>query len=180
MDLDLEKFAKFTTLTCSYKSVKSQPIHAFVLVPKRLFEGRLPLFVKFHRGWLAFGGALMHSDFNKWIIDYIEKGPAILVDVEYRLLPESSGRQLLQDVTDFWSWLRDGKLSEQLQKSLPHIEADMSRIMVYGNSAGGLLALYSAFTQPAGTIKEVVLMVWAPFISQRVLFFGNTLIQLIF
>jgi hypothetical protein len=77
----------------------------------------------------------------------------------------------LQLVFAALGWLRDRKLNKQLQNSQLYIEADMSRIMVYGNSAGGLLALHSAFTQPAGTIKEVVLMVWAPFSSQRVLFF---------
>lgn len=81
----------------------------------------------------------------------------MIIGVNYRLLPESNGFNITQDVVDFWEWSRS-KLQEYLRSSAPGIEADLSKVITYGDSAGGYLAIYSAFTQPARSINAVIAM----------------------
>jgi len=64
---------------------------------------------------------------------------------------------ILEDVTDFWTWVRND-LQTFLDIKRPGIEADLSKIIVHGESAGGTLAMLSDFTQPHGFIKAVVAM----------------------
>jgi acetyl esterase/lipase len=81
----------------------------------------------------------------------------MIIGVNYRLLPESNGIDIMQDVADFWEWLPT-KLPEYLQSSAPSIEADLSQVITYGDSAGGYLAIYSGLTQTAVSINAVIAM----------------------
>jgi acetyl esterase/lipase len=63
----------------------------------------------------------------------------------------------MQDIVDFWEWL-PAELPKYLRNSAPGIEADLSKVVVYGDSAGGYLAIYSGFTQTAITINAVIAM----------------------
>jgi acetyl esterase/lipase len=81
----------------------------------------------------------------------------MIIGVNYRLLPESNGIDIMQDVADFWEWLPT-KLPEYLQSSAPSIEADLSKVIAYGDSAGGYLAIYSGFTQTGVSINAVIAM----------------------
>lgn len=55
----------------------------------------------------------------------------------YRLLPEASGQDVLQDMDDFWNWLHTGGLAQSL-KGTGHgyIIPDLERILMLGESAG--------------------------------------------
>lgn len=74
---------------------------------------------------------------------------------DYRLLPESTGVDLYEDVSDFWNWIRDD-LQVFLNRHKPGVHADLHKVMVHGESAGGTISLVSAFTQPRGFIKAVI------------------------
>ena len=71
-------------------------------------------------------------------------------------MPESNGLDIMADVSDFWSWLGGGALQTHLYSFKPGVEADLSKVIVYGESAGGYLAIQSGLTQPAGAIKAVI------------------------
>ena len=79
----------------------------------------------------------------------------MIVAADYRLMPESSGLDIMEDLSDFWTWVREG-LQGHLSKARPEIEADLEKIIAYGESAGGTLAIQSGFVQPPDFIKAVI------------------------
>jgi acetyl esterase/lipase len=62
---------------------------------------------------------------------------------------------LYEDVSDFWDWTRKD-LQPFLTSTRPGVEADLDKVLVQGESAGGTIALVSAFSQPRGFIKAVI------------------------
>ncbi|KAH8093830.1 hypothetical protein DFH11DRAFT_1823072, partial [Phellopilus nigrolimitatus] len=74
-----------------------------------------------------------------WILELAMKHDAIFVAPDYRLLPEAKGVQILDDLDDFWAWLgRD--LNDVVYKA-HGLHADLDKVLVEGESAGGYLAL---------------------------------------
>lgn len=70
-------------------------------------------------------------------------------------MPESTGLDVMEDLSDFWKWVRGGDLQKHLDSFKPGVEADLSKVLAYGESAGGTMAVQSGFTQP-GFIKAVI------------------------
>lgn len=65
---------------------------------------------------------------------------AILVCPNHRLLPESSGLDILDDLADFWGWVGDG-LQAFVAKSVGlDLQVDLTRMIAMGESAGTLLS----------------------------------------
>jgi len=94
------------------------------------------------------GDSLFSDWFPKWILELAEKHSAVIVCGNYRMLPESTGVEILADVDDFWNWLHTSHV-ESLLSSLPTpIELDLGRVITTGESAGGLLSVYLAMTFP--------------------------------
>ena len=73
--------------------------------------------------------------FPRWLIDYTILHEAIIVSGDYRLLPESNGKDIVEDVNDLWNWLRND-LQAYLDKVKPGIEVDLSNVITHGGSAG--------------------------------------------
>lgn len=59
-----ERLAKFDAFRTAYKHVNSQPIHAFILIPKALQPGVRPLLVRFHGG--AFTEGIAEGFLRPW------------------------------------------------------------------------------------------------------------------
>lgn len=74
----------------------------------------------------------------------------------YRLAPESSGNDILEDLADFWTWVHGGGLAGYLASQKLSIELDFDRLLVSGDSAGGYMALQSGLTRPKGEIKALL------------------------
>ena len=78
---------------------------------------------------------------------------AIFIAPDYRLLPETTGAEVLEDVEDFWRWLHN---------TLPTLTTtwnafpDLSRLACTGESAGGYLAVQSALLFPELSQIKVV------------------------
>ena len=85
-------------------------------------------------------------------IELALKHNAIVVSPAYRLLPEANGTDVLEDVADFWSWVRES-LPAEVAARFPHIHVDIDRTAVFGESAGGYLTLMSAFHHSEANIK---------------------------
>jgi acetyl esterase/lipase len=63
---------------------------------------------------------------------------------------------MLEDVRDFWIWVREN-LQTHLTNVLPGIEVDLSKVLAYGDSAGGALAVQlGLLIKPPGFIKSVI------------------------
>lgn len=103
-------------------------------------------------------GSSLYPEWSaQWALDYCILHSAILVAGDYRLIPESTGLDILDDLSDFWAWTRsESGLSSHLAQVATGVYADLSRTIVYGESAGGYLAIQSGLIQPAGTIKAVI------------------------
>lgn len=79
------------------------------------------------------------------------------MSADYRLLPESNGNDILADIADLWKWIREDLqpyLNTVSAESTPQVDFD--HIISIGDSAGGYLAVQSALTKSAGSIKAVV------------------------
>ncbi|MCJ1251764.1 hypothetical protein MMC30_009002 [Trapelia coarctata] len=154
-----DKFNPFTIHSTSYKTVNKHPIGVDVLFPKNLKPGKHPLIVRFHGGFLASvtGSSLFPWFFTNWILALATAHSAIIVSADYRLLPEATGQDILTDIADLWTWIHnDLRPYLSTVSPSPTLEADLSRILVAGDSAGAYLAIQSAITQPAGSIKTLV------------------------
>lgn len=81
------------------------------------------------------GDSLFPDWFPKWQAQLALANGAIIVSPNYRLLPESPGLDMHQDIEDFWLWLHSD-LKNTIHASFPHINSDLSRIMTAGESAG--------------------------------------------
>jgi acetyl esterase/lipase len=70
-------------------------------------------------------------------LDFALENQAIIVSPNYRLLPEATGEEILEDLGDFWKWLHEGGLT-QFISSAGHafINPDLDRILMLGESAG--------------------------------------------
>ncbi|KAK5022255.1 hypothetical protein LTS07_010131 [Exophiala sideris] len=140
-----DKFKDFDILSNNYKTVGKHSIQVNVLVPKYLEAGNHPVIVRFHGGGYVTGDSLFPDWFPKWQAELALAHGAIIVSPNYRLLPESNGLDIHQDIEDFWAWLHSD-LQNMIHLSFPHIHSDLSRILTAGESAGkieSLLALLS-------------------------------------
>ena len=77
-------------------------------------------------------------------------------------MPEANGQDILSDVRDLFKWLLT---PSNLAAHLPEgIEPDLDHILVTGESAGGWMALQSAFVEPE---KIVAVISHYPMIAMR-------------
>lgn len=80
----------------------------------------------------------------------------ILISPDHRLLPESNGLDVLEDLASFWSWYSE-KLEPTLASLYPelNVRPDFDRLFVHGGSAGGYLAAQSMLLHPEIKPKAV-------------------------
>ncbi|KAK9236663.1 Alpha/Beta hydrolase [Lipomyces kononenkoae] len=145
------KFSRFTIIKGSYKKVGCHELRVDVMIPRTSLEGKgkRPVIARFHGGYLVLGDSLFPDWFPNWILDLAYKHAAIIVSPNYRLIPEATGLEVLDDIEDFWQWLHSPAvtdlLSNQSQWSQP-LELDLERIITAGESAGGLLSIQTALS----------------------------------
>lgn len=99
--------------------------------------------------------------FAQWMLDYARANDAILICPEYRMLPESKGTELVQDIMDFFPWMHQSlNTFLESRKATDKVGAgkvaDLDKILVLGESAGATCVLLSALRQPFGSIKAII------------------------
>lgn len=141
------RFASFNILTTSYKVVHEHPIEVDVMIPKTLVPGTYPIMVRFHGGFFVTGSRQFPDWFQNWVLNYALQHDAIIVNADYRLLPEATGTELNQDLADLWKWVL-ADLASYLSTAAPGFAPDLSKIITIGESAGGYAAIQSGLTQP--------------------------------
>ncbi|KAE8336771.1 hypothetical protein BDV24DRAFT_178170 [Aspergillus arachidicola] len=139
---DLSRFEAFSIISVGYKTVSGHTITVDVLYPKSLNDPsqdhilsvpRLVL-LRYHGGGLIAG--------------YTQEHLAIIVSPNYRLLPEASVLEVLEDVEDHWQWLHQSLPMLLQRETNGTVKADLSRIMTTGDSAGGYLSLSMGLSHP--------------------------------
>ncbi|ESZ97901.1 hypothetical protein SBOR_1713 [Sclerotinia borealis F-4128] len=168
--MDSPRFSQFDVSVTTYRTIQNHEIQAYVLIPKNISPGKHPLIVKIHGGGSVAkppqtsslsptnnpqvaGSGIYPIWFAQYLLTLALQNSAIIIAPNYRLLPESSAPEMISDISNFWTWLR----TPAFQNSLPStITADLSRTLLYGDSAGGHLAVLSALTEPENTIKACI------------------------
>lgn len=139
------RFDDFELLETSYKSIDGHAVEVYILIPKNRPHPakKHPVFVKFHGGGLVLGDGKYKPHFASWLVPFVLGNNAVTVLPNYRLLPESNGKEIVEeDLGDFWNWY-DTKLAAYLASHCPDITLDFQKLLVGGDSAGGLMAFMS-------------------------------------
>jgi len=147
-------FLPFNIHTTPYKIINEQPIPLHVLLPKSVSSGHLPVLLHFHGGFFFTGSALYPEWSAQWNLSYILQHNAIRISANYRLLPESTGVEILSDVRSVLSWV-EHDLEPYLRSVGSPITPDLTKLAVYGESAGGYMAIQAALQRP-DLIKAVI------------------------
>ncbi|KAF2484923.1 Alpha/Beta hydrolase protein [Neohortaea acidophila] len=120
-------------------------IPASLLAPKQLQPGKHAVIIRWHGGCFITGHRLFPRWYGSWTLELALTKSAIVLAPDYRLLPEACGPDILQDVKGFYSWLAT-KGGRHLATLLPAgIQLDLQHLLVFGESAGGWMAVQSAF-----------------------------------
>ncbi|KAE8147901.1 alpha/beta-hydrolase [Aspergillus avenaceus] len=150
-----DKYSAFHIIQATYKSSADTGSHitADILIPHTLRNtagpGPRPVVVRIHGGFLVTGSGLYPPWFNSWILEYALANQAIIISPNYRLLPEVSGREILDDIHDFWHWLRNGSVVSIIQEKYRGVALNHGSTLVVGESAGGYLAVQLAISYPS-------------------------------
>jgi acetyl esterase/lipase len=127
---------EFNVATFTYKVIHEQPIFLDLFVPKTLPFGERPVLIRFHGGFLVYGSRDNLQLTPPRILEYALENNLILVSCDYRLIPESNGLDILEDIEDVWSWVQN-RLNEAMgTMTNGKSGADLQRVLLAGESAG--------------------------------------------
>lgn len=125
-----------------------------ILVPKRKSTAARPVIVRIHGGFLVSpivtisatqtdkaiqitGSSLFPAWFSKWILDFADEQDAIILSPNYRLLPEVKGRDIIQDMANFWIWVQSGGPGKHLASvGQSSVAMNLAQTLLVGESAG--------------------------------------------
>lgn len=164
--------ARFTRQDLVYKTVNDIRLSVAILTPKSLPPSdndtkEYPVIVHFHGGALIVGTNPDPAFTSQWypllllqqqpllltphqrLLTLALTTPAIIISPQYRLLPEATGTDLMDDISDFWTWFRSTATN-----MTPRLSS--TQILAAGESAGGYLSIQSALLfNPTAGIKAV-------------------------
>jgi acetyl esterase/lipase len=155
------RFESFNIHSTAYKRIGSHEISVSVLIPKTIRPGPSPLLAKFHGGGLVLGDALFPDWFAAYFVSFTHRNNAVIVTPNYRLLPESNGADILQDIADFWKWFRND-LPTFVASVAPDVQLDYEHLLLSGESAGGFIALLSSIQRQKHGIHPRAVLVEYP------------------
>ncbi|KAI9058266.1 alpha/beta-hydrolase [Trametes sanguinea] len=138
-------------LTFVYKVVGGIDVHLDLYPPHRLpatGSAEVPALIYFHGGALTVGNR--RSWFPTWLHKRVTNLNIAFISVDYRLIPPSTGHDILEDIQDLFRFLGDdinGAIQNEwpAQSRLGHsFRINKHAIAVSGSSAGGLCAYLAA------------------------------------
>lgn len=144
----MSRFAPFARVDLPYRIINGVPLETTILVPLSIYNSprahdkRYPVIVRWHGGGFVVGHRMYEPWFAQWLLDLALDQEAIIVTPDYRLLPESDGRDILSDVAHFWRWVQRDLPQHMEQKKLPR--PDISNVLCCGESSGGFISVYCA------------------------------------
>ena len=114
-----------------------------VYYPQNLTEtDKLPVVVDIHGG----GWMYAEKNLNEYYCKAIADRGYVVFNVSYRLVPDVTVNEQLQDVACALKWI---------QENMADYPCDTEHIMLTGDSAGGQLAAYSAVLLQSSELREV-------------------------
>ncbi|CAF9915742.1 MAG: hypothetical protein GOMPHAMPRED_000840 [Gomphillus americanus] len=125
-----------------------QHLQVDIHLPPSLEAGKShPLIITYHGGGLIGGDRGGYEYMSPWLPAYAAEANAIIVSPDHRLLPKASGRDVRDDLDALWKWV-NSSLNSIVGQIAPEHTADLSRILVQGESAGGFCAAHLALSYP--------------------------------
>ncbi|KAK1413536.1 hypothetical protein QVD17_35311 [Tagetes erecta] len=115
-----------------------KPITARIFVPSDAAAATLPILVYFHGGGFCIGSTTWLG-YHHFVGDLSARSESIILSVDYRLAPENKLPIAYEDCYDSLTWLGQQKLTEPWLHN-----ADLSRVFLSGDSAGGNIAHHVA------------------------------------
>jgi len=125
----------------TFASPNRHPLTLDVYRPQNV--GRFPVVVQIHGGSWQNGEPGDHSDFAEWLAS----AGYVVFAIDYRHAPESHWPDQLADVDSALNWIAAHS---------NEYEADTTRVVLLGRSAGGHLALLAAYAQQRPGIRGVI------------------------
>ncbi|GJT78955.1 probable carboxylesterase 6 [Tanacetum coccineum] len=117
-----------------------KPITARIFIPTTTDDAMLPVIVYFHGGGFCIGSTTWLG-YHHFLGDLSARSKFIVLSVDYRLAPENKLPLAYEDCYTSLVWLRQQKTSESWFQN-----ADLSRVFLSGDSAGGNIAHQVAIT----------------------------------
>lgn len=135
--------------------VDDHPIEVDIVLPPGLKEGKHPLIIAYHGGYLIAGARNHYLTMAAWLPAYAASASAIIVSPDHRLLPSATVPDILSDLEDLWEWAHQS-LPSVLASRAPQHFVDLDRILLEGNSAGGFNAAHLALSHSAGVRAAIL------------------------
>jgi len=143
----MKSFADFEITTHVYKKANSHELLTDVMIPRGITPGKHPIWIRFHGGYLITGSRDDVNFIAPWLVTLAHMHTVVLVNPDYRLMPESNGLAILEDAQDLWKWVHT-QLPGVLSST--GVEPDLERIVLSGESSGGYLAIQLGLSHPNG------------------------------
>ena len=112
-----------------------------VYYPQRTTD-TLPVIIAVHGGGWMYGDKELNKYYN---LDLASRG-YVVFNINYRLVPDVTVDAQLQDVAHALKWISE---------NMGDYPCDMSNVMLTGDSAGGMLAGYSAVLLESAELREI-------------------------
>ncbi|WQF90285.1 Putative alpha/beta hydrolase-3 [Colletotrichum destructivum] len=154
-------YSGFQVLSTTYKTISSFSVTSDVLIPNYLTEPtancpkQAPIMLRYHGGGFITGASLTESFFNPWYMELANRQQAIIVSPNYRLAPEASMDDIMQDIEDHWNWIHTDLPAFIHQETAGGVNVDTGKVLVVGESAGGYLSVMTGLSH-AEDIRAVV------------------------
>ena len=105
-------------------------------------NGKLPVIIDVHGGGWMYGD----KELNKIYCEYIASRGFIVFNMSYRLVPDVFAGEQLKDVSLALKWINE---------NLDRFPADRSKIMLTGDSAGGMLAAFTGVLSCSQSARNI-------------------------
>ncbi|KAA8576810.1 hypothetical protein EYC84_006863 [Monilinia fructicola] len=151
--MDSPKFAQFDISVVTFKTVQNHDIQTYILIPKNISPGPHPVIVKIHGGGSVAGSGIQPDWFRN--LPPNPRRPKIRHNPRPQLQTPPRIQRARNDLRhQHLLVLAPQPLPPRL--SPPHLTPSLTHTLLYGDSAGGHLAVLSSLTQPEGTIRACI------------------------
>ncbi len=118
------------------------PYHLLDVYYPENASGKLPVIVDVHGGGWMYGDKELNKNYCLWLA----KRGYVVVNMSYRLYPEINAVEQLRDVAKALAFIKD---------KLADFPADEDDICLTGDSAGGMLALFTSVLSESEKAREI-------------------------
>lgn len=115
--------------------------HRLDVYTKKGNTEKLPVIIDIHGGGWMYGD----KELNKYYCQALADRGFTVFNISYRLVPDVTVNEQIQDVFEALKWIQD---------HLDEYPCDKESIMLTGDSAGGMLASYSAVILQSAELRE--------------------------